>query len=155
MLFLNIFKILKISFWTFRRKNYISLVLWTLFSLKQCKAFRIAQCKKPRLVKSCLNSDLYFIFLKSLWHSFTWDNSFLQTPPSLSHEYRKTLPLALLKAILSPKSNKLVDRLWMQFSSISKSTPPPFSAAPLFRRISQASGQDQQNGKRIYCRLPP
>ena len=154
MLFLNIFKILKISFWTFRRKNCISLVLWALFSLKQCKTFRIAQCKKPRLVKPCLNSDLYFIFLKNLWHSFTWDNSFLQTPPSLSHEYRKTLPLALLKAILSPKSNKLVGRLWMQFSSISKSTPP-FSAAPLFRRISQASSQDQQNGKRIYCRLPP
>ena len=128
MLFLNIFKILKISFWTFRRKNCISLVLWTLFSLKQCK--------KPRLVKSCLNSDLYFIFLKSLWHSFTWDNSFLQTPPSLSHEYRKTLPLALLKAILSPKSNKLVDRLWMQFSSISKSTPPIFCCPSFSKNIS-------------------
>ena len=61
MLFSNILKILKISFWTFPRKNWLSLDLWALFSLKSCKALRIAQCKHPRLEKTCLNSDLYFI----------------------------------------------------------------------------------------------
>ena len=30
-----------------------------------------------------------------------------------------------------------------------------FLLPPLFRRIFQPSGQDQQNGKRTYCRLPP
>ena len=60
-MFLSILKILKISFWTQWRKNCISLDLWALFSWKPCKAFRIAQCKQPRLVKPCLNSDLYFI----------------------------------------------------------------------------------------------
>ena len=57
-----IFKVLKISFWTFWRKNCISLNLWALFIIKLCKAFRIAQCKQPRLVKPCLNSDIYVIF---------------------------------------------------------------------------------------------
>ena len=57
-LFLNIFKILKILFWTFWRQNCISLPLWALLSLKPCKAFRIAQCKQLRLVKPCLNFDL-------------------------------------------------------------------------------------------------
>ena len=57
MLFLNIFKILKISFWTFWRKNCISVALRALFSWKPCIAFRIAQCKQPQLVKPCLNSD--------------------------------------------------------------------------------------------------
>ena len=60
-LFMNILKILKISLVTFLRKHCISIDLWDLFSQKRCKAFRIAQCKSPELVKPCLNSDLYFI----------------------------------------------------------------------------------------------
>ena len=52
MLFLNIFKILKISCWSFWRKSCISLVLWAFFSIKPCKAFRVAQCKQPRLLRS-------------------------------------------------------------------------------------------------------
>ena len=43
------------------RNNCISLALWDLFYLKPYRAFRIAQRKQPRLVKPCLNSDLYFI----------------------------------------------------------------------------------------------
>ena len=61
MLLLIILKILKFSFWTFWGKNGISLDLYDLFSWKPRKAFRIAQCKQPRLVKPCLSSDLYFI----------------------------------------------------------------------------------------------
>ena len=30
-----------------------------------------------------------------------------------------------------------------------------FLLSPLFRKLSQLSVQDQQNGKRAYCRLPP
>ena len=58
----RVFKVLKISFWTFWRKNCIPLNLWALFIRKLCKAFRTAQCKQPRLVKPCLNSDVYVIF---------------------------------------------------------------------------------------------
>ena len=43
-------------------KNFISLALWAFFSLKPNKAFRIAQCKQPRLVKPWLNFDINFIF---------------------------------------------------------------------------------------------
>ena len=32
---------------------------------------------------------------------------------------------------------------------------PNFLLPSLFRRISQTSGQDQQNGEQKYCRLPP
>ena len=32
---------------------------------------------------------------------------------------------------------------------------PHFLLTSLCRRISQPSGQDQQNGKQTYCRLPP
>ena len=59
---LNIVKILKITFWTFGTKNCISLNLWALFSVKPCKAFRIAQCKQPRLVKPWLYFDINFTF---------------------------------------------------------------------------------------------
>ena len=65
MFFLNISKNFKILFWMFWRKKYISLDLLPLISLKSCIAFRIAKCKQPRLVKPCLNSDLYFIFTTS------------------------------------------------------------------------------------------
>ena len=60
--FLNIVKILKITFWTFGRKNCIFLNLWALFSLKPCKTFIIAQCKQPRLVKPWLYFDINFTF---------------------------------------------------------------------------------------------
>ena len=65
MLFSNIFIFLKISFWTFSRKNCISLALSAPFSLKPCKAFRIAQCKQSQLLKPRLNFDLCFIFKTS------------------------------------------------------------------------------------------
>ena len=61
ILFLNLLKILKFSFWLFWRKNYVSLDFWALFSRKTCSAFRIAKCKQRRLVKTCLTSDLYFL----------------------------------------------------------------------------------------------
>ena len=62
VLFLNIFRILKIPFLTFWGKYCISLALWALFSLKLYKAFRIGQCKQLQLVKLWLNFDLNFIF---------------------------------------------------------------------------------------------
>ena len=65
MLFLNTFKISKILFWTFCRRNLISLNFWSLFSLKLYKAFRIAQCKQPWLVKPGLNFDLNLRFKSS------------------------------------------------------------------------------------------
>ena len=95
ILFLNIFKILKFSFWTFWRKNCVSLDLLALFSRKPCKAFRIAQYKQRRLVKQCLNSDLYFL-------SKTPGTVLLKTivaykpPPSLSQENKKTFLSGLL-----------------------------------------------------------
>ena len=46
-------------------KQKLHISLWALFSLKPYKAFGIAQSKQPRLVKPCLNFDLYFIFKTS------------------------------------------------------------------------------------------
>ena len=40
----------------------MSLTLWFLFSLKPYKAFKIAQCKQPRLVKPRFSFDINFIF---------------------------------------------------------------------------------------------
>ena len=88
VLFLNILKVLKISFSTL--ENCISLDLWTLFYWKLCKAFRIAQCKQQRLVKPCLNSDLYFIFKISgiaLLEIIVSEKPL----PSLSQEKKKSL----------------------------------------------------------------
>ena len=90
MLFLNILKILKFSFWTCWGKNGISLDLWDLFSWKPCKAFRIAQCKQPRLLKPCLNSVFH---IQNLWYSFNRDNSFVQTPlQSISGKQKNPSP---------------------------------------------------------------
>ena len=108
--FLNIFKILKISFWTLWRKNCISLDLWALFSLKACKAFRIAQCKEPQLIKPCLNSDLYFIFKTS-------GTALLETivsykPLPLSQENRKTLPQAALYILITTALTYMFSSIW-------------------------------------------
>ena len=69
ILYLNIHKILKISFGTFWIKNYIYLVLYA------CKT---AQWKQPRLVK-----PWFFFFSKfhidNLWCSFSRENNFLLT----------------------------------------------------------------------------
>ena len=76
--------------WAVQRKNCISLHFLVLFSLKLRIAFRITQSKQPWLVKSCLNSDQYFMFKTS-------DTTLLETIvlykslPSLSQENRKTL----------------------------------------------------------------
>ena len=68
--------------------------------------------------------------------------------------------------LLSPKKHKKVDRLCMKFSSPSnvsvqrclyclfQNQRPYFLLLHLFWRISQPSGQDQQNCKRTYCWLP-
>ena len=47
-----------------KKKLHISCLVGS-FSLRPCKAFRIAQCKQPRLVKPCLNCGLHFIFKTS------------------------------------------------------------------------------------------
>ena len=89
MLLLNILKILKISFWTFCRKNCISLSLWALFFLNPCKGFTIALCKQLRVVKSSLNSDLYFMFKISGTALLETTVSY-KSPSSLFLENRKT-----------------------------------------------------------------
>ena len=88
-------KILKISFWAFSRKNWISLDLWALFSWKLCKAFRIARCKQCQLVKSCLNSDLYLIYKTSGTALLDIITSY-KPSLSLSQENGKNLLPALL-----------------------------------------------------------
>ena len=75
MLFLNIFKILKMSFWHFEGKIAYILPFGLFFFIKSCKAFRIAQSKWPQLVKPCFDSDLYFTFKTS-----GRANCFLQSP---------------------------------------------------------------------------
>ena len=71
------------------------------------------------------------------------------------------------KSYLSPKNIRKKDRLWMKISSTSKlkcaEVPmlpisklcPHFLLLHLFRRMSQSSGQDQQNGKQTYFQLTP
>ena len=68
---------------------------------------------------------------------------------------------------LSLKKTKKADRLCIKFSSNSstgvqrclyplfQNQRPYFLLPSLFRRISQPSGQGEQNGKQTYCRLPP
>ena len=92
MLFLNILKILKISVWTFWRKNCISLLF---FSWKRVKAFRAAEWKHPRLVKPSLNSDLNFI-CKTPGTTLLETIVSYKPIPNLSQENRKTLFPALL-----------------------------------------------------------
>ena len=95
MLHLSILKILKISFWTFLKKSCISLDLWANLSWKLYKAFRIAECKQPRLGKPCLISDLYFIsktFCTDLIEAIVS----YKLLSSLSQENRKALFPALL-----------------------------------------------------------
>ena len=68
----------------------------SFFSWKRCKGFTTAQCKWPRFVKPCLNSDLYFV-------SKTFGTALLETTvsykphSSLSQENRKTPILVLLE----------------------------------------------------------
>ena len=126
MSFLNILKILIISFWTFWRKNCISLGLWASFSWKSCKAFRIALCKQPRLVKPCLNSDLYFL--------------------SKTSNYKKSNKKVVRLCIkFSPTSNISVQRcLHLLF----KNQCPHFLLSPLFRKLCQPSGQNKQSGQK-------
>ena len=82
MLYLNIHKILKISFWTFWKKNYIYLVLYA------CKT---ARWKQPRLVKPWLIFFLNFIF-KTPGVAFLEKISSYWPSPSLSQENRKSFP---------------------------------------------------------------
>ena len=95
MLLLNILEILNIWFSKFWRKNCISLYFWALFSWKLCKAFRTAQCKETRLVKPCLNSDLFFIS-KTSGTALLETIVFYKLLSSLSQENRKTFPVGLL-----------------------------------------------------------
>ena len=62
MLLLNIWKISKISFWTFWKGKWLSVALCALYTLKLYKAFRIVQCKSSWLVKPWLNFGLNFRF---------------------------------------------------------------------------------------------
>ena len=71
----------------------------------------------------------------------------------------------LLKAInFLQKSNKKADSLCMKFSSTSSTSVQrclypkinaPIFCCPFFWKLSQPSGQDQQNGKQTYCWIPP
>ena len=112
MVLLNIFKILKILFWIFWRKNGIFFALWALFYLKLYKTFRIGQGKKPRLLKPWLNFDLNFIF-KSSGTALLETILSYRPPPSFSQENRKTSP-PLPPAPLDTSTTVLV---WI-FSSI-------------------------------------
>ena len=166
------------------KENCIFLALWSLFSIKPCKAFII--------VKPCLNYDLYFIF-KTSGTAVLEAIAFYKPPLSISQENRKTSLAALLDTstttlmciffsilncswasqefnnegmkvqvkrafksyFLPPKNNKKADRLSMKFSSTSNTSEQKclyplfqnqsshFLVPPLFRRISQPSGQDQ------------
>ena len=83
-------------------------------------------------------------------------NSIMEEWKYRSRELLKDIPL-------SPKNNKRADRLCMKFSSIFNTSAPRclyplfqnqclhFLLLHLFWRMSQHSGQHQQNGKRRYC----
>ena len=79
MLHLNICKILKISFWTFWRKNCISLALWALFSLKPYKVFSNSTVQTAATSVAMIKFWSKFN-IQILCYSFTWDNRFLLTP---------------------------------------------------------------------------
>ena len=95
MLFLNIFKILKMSFWHFEGKIAYILPFGLFFFIKSCKAFRIAQSKWPQLVKPCFDSDLYFTF-KTSGRALLEAIVSYKVPPILSQENKEILPPAPL-----------------------------------------------------------
>ena len=80
MFYLDIFKILKILFRTFRRKNLLP------------RKLKIAQCKQPQLVKP----SLIKLHIQILWNSFTTDNRFLLTPSQSLPWKQENLPPAPL-----------------------------------------------------------
>ena len=118
-----------------------------------------------------------------LWYNFTWDNRFLLTPSPISH--RKILPPApldtsttALVCIFSPILNSMMEGWKYRSRELLKAifvTKKPQKTKQIIKKtrkqtfswnlheiffrhlheISQPSGQDQQNGKRTYCRLPP
>ena len=73
------------------KKNCMSLDLKVLFSWKPGKAFRVAQCTQPRLVKPCLHSNVYFtseISGRALLETIVSH----EPVPSLSQENRNSFP---------------------------------------------------------------
>ena len=69
--------------------------MWALSSWKRRKAFRIAQCKQLRLIKPCLNYNLYFITKTSSIALLETTVSY-KPLPSLSQKDTKYLLPALL-----------------------------------------------------------
>ena len=107
---------------------------------------------------------------KILWYSFTWDNRYLLTPSVISH--RKILPPApldisaiALVCIFSPILNSMMER-WKcrsreRLKAIFVTNLKQKKKESIFLKFKwnffqtrKPSGQDQQNGKRTYCRLP-
>ena len=143
----------------------IALALW---------AFRIPHCKQPRLVKPWLNFDLNFIFkssgtmlLETLTTSRHINNSFsLYLFPDSEFD-NGGMKVQVKRPFFCHQKHKKSNRLCMKFSSTSNTSVqtylyplfqnqlPHFLLYHLFRRMSWLSGQDLQNGKLIYCRLPP
>ena len=110
--------------------NIYAVILWVLFSLKPCEAFRIAQCKQLWLVQPCLNYDLYFIFKTSgiaLLEAIVSN----KPPPNLFQENRKTPPPTLLKEpgstcnFLQPLIQVCADMLYLK-------TKAPIFCCPIF-----------------------
>ena len=110
--------------------NIYAVILWVLFSLKPCEAFRIAQCKQLWLVQPCLNYDLYFIFKTSgiaLLEAMVSN----KPPPNLFQENRKTPPPTLLKEpgstcnFLQPLIQVCADMLYLK-------TKAPIFCGPIF-----------------------
>ena len=112
--------------------------------------------------------------IQMLWYSFTWDSRFLQTPSLIST--RKILPPAPLDIKNSLSEGMRDGVMKVQFfrellkgifihQKKKKKKKQQESRTFLeilhevfFRHLHemfQPSGQDQQNDKRTYCRLPP
>ena len=154
LLYLNIFKILRISFSTF----WIAcLVLWTLFSLKPCKAFSIVQTAmiskamiSPALLDTSTTASLC-IFSSIMDCSLAnQKNSIMDWSKYWCHQKTKKKTRHCMK--FSSTSNTSVQRC---LHPVFQNQLPHFLLPTLFQRISQPWGQDQQNGKRIYHRLRP
>ena len=137
--------------------NCICLVLWTLFSLKPCKAFTIVQTAmiskamiSPALLDTLTTASVC-IFSSILNCSYAnQKNSIMDWSKYWCHQKTKKQTRHCMK--FSSTSNTSVQRC---LHPVFQNQLPHFLLPTLFQRISQPSGQDQQNGKRIYRRLRP
>ena len=136
-------------------------ILW--YSFTRDKSFLLPASQSPPGKQENLSpsasrhiSNSFNVYL------FLYSEMLLGKSQEFSNERMKVLVKRAFKRIFCLQKNKKADRHCMKLSSTSstrvqrcQNERPHFLLPPLFWRMPQPSGQDQQNCKRTCCRLQP